>query len=460
MTEVTAEGPADAAAQAPEKAAASASMDEKATLSGWYTVIMSAVVVMLAQIDKGVMALLVQPMKHDLHLSDTQVSLLIALAFTLFYVAVGPPVARLADRTSRKWVVAVSLAIWSAATSLCGLAQNFWQMFLGRAIIGGAESGSSPASVSMIADVIPRHQLPRAYAIYNAGFIGGAALAFVFGGVIFGALEHVKPMAIPGLGTLHNWHFVFIVVGLPGLLIAAIFALTVPEPKRRGAIRPQGYSLKEVAGYVVKNRAMHGPLLAAFLFNAMSTFGALAWLPAFFERTYGWGPAKTGSLLGSANLICAFVGLAIGSQVAMWLSKKRDDAHILMLWIAHVAAVPFLIAAPLMPNPWLALICCGLAQGCAASGSPSQNSAFNLSTPNAMRSQINALYLFVIAGLGGLLGPVVIALLTDFVAGKEEYLRYVLLGFRLVLLPIDLILVWLTIKPYGKLVRERLEAGD
>jgi MFS family permease len=433
---------------------------ERASLQSWYTVFMAAIVVMLAQIDKGVMSLLVQPMKRDLHLTDTQVSLLIGLAFTLFYVIVGPPVARIADRSSRKVVVVISLAIWSTATSLCGLAQNFWQMFLGRAIIGGAESGSSPASVSMIADVIPRHQLPRAYAIYNAGFIGGVALALLFGGLIFGALEHVKPFHIPGLGTLHNWHFVFIIVGLPGLFVAALMMLTVPEPKRKGLVKPKGYTLREVIGFVAANRAMHGPLLAAFLFNSMSSFGTLAWMPAFFERTYGWGPAVTGAAMGTGNLICTFIGLFVGARVAEWMSLKRDDAHVRMLFIAHLAAVPFLLAGPLMPNPWLSVACVGLAQGCAASGSPSQNSAFQLATPNAMRSQINALYLFVIAGVGGMLGPLAIALLTDFVAGKEEDLRYVLFGYRVLILPIDLILVWLAIKPYGKLVRERLIAGD
>jgi MFS family permease len=168
----------------------------------------------------------------------------------------------------------------------------------------------------------------------------------------------------------------------------------------------------------------------------------------------------TGARLGSINLICAIVGLFIGSQIAIWLSKRRDDAHLRMLFFAHLAAFPFLIAAPLMPNPWLALACAGLAQGCAAAGSPSQTSAFQLSTPNAMRGQINALYLFVIAGLGGMLGPLFIALLTDFVAGAEKDLRYVLLGFRLTILPIDMILVWLTIKPYGQLVRKRIEADD
>jgi predicted MFS family arabinose efflux permease len=136
---------------------------------GWYVVFMLAFVVMLAQIDRSIISLMVQPMKRDLGLSDTEVGILIGLAFTLFYTMVGPPVSRIADRGFRKTVVCTSLSIWSAATALCGLAQNFWQFFVGRAVIGGAESASSPASLSMIADVIPRQRLPSTTPVFSAG---------------------------------------------------------------------------------------------------------------------------------------------------------------------------------------------------------------------------------------------------------------------------------------------------
>jgi MFS family permease len=426
----------------------------------WYTVIMLALVVMLAQVDRGVISLMVQPMKRDLDLTDTQVSLLIGLAFTFFYVIVGPPVSRIADRGFRKTVVATSLAVWSAATALSGLAQGFWQLAFGRAVIGGAESASSPASMSMIADVIPRSKLPRAYAIYTAGFAAGGSLALILGGLLLGAFAHLEPIPVPGIGVIRNWQLVFIVLGLPGLLVAGLIVLTVPEPQRRGTQRPKGYPLREVFRYVADNRAMHAPLLAAVLLNSFQNFGSAAWMPAFYERTYGWGPALAGPWLGAVSLVTALAGLFIGAHVAEWLGKRRDDANLVVMCAAYAFAIPFNVLQPLMPTAGLAIAMGAAGAFVAVMGGGAYNSAIQLATPNAMRGQINAMYLFVIAALGGALGPLFIALLTDFVAGSEADLRYVLVGYRAVLAPIDAFLVYLAIRPYARAYRARIEEGE
>jgi len=427
---------------------------------GWYTVFMMAFVVMLAQIDRNVISLMVQPMKRDLELSDTEVSLLIGLAFTFFYVIVGPPMSRIADRGFRKAVVAGSLAVWSGATAMCGLAQNFWQLFAGRAVIGGAESAASPAALSMIADVIPRQKLPRAYAIYNTGFMAGGALALSLGGLLLGLFADVEPIQVPGIGVIRNWQIVFMILGLPGLLVAGVIAFTVPEPQRRRGHKAKGYPLREVVGFIVANRAMHVPLLAGILINSLQTFGTVAWIPAFYERTYGWGPAMAGPILGMVNILASLVGLFSGAWLAEWLGKRRDDANVRVLFLANFLSIPFIVVQPLMPSPWLALGLGAFGGAIGAMGGAGYNSALQLSTPNAMRGQINALYLFMIAAIGGAFGPLFIALLTDYVAGAEEDLRYVLAGFRLVLAPLDAFLIWLAIRPYGKAFRQRIEAGD
>jgi MFS family permease len=346
------------------------------------------------------------------------------------------------------------------ATSLCGLAQSFVQLFIGRAVIGGAESGSSPASLSMIADVVPRAKLPRAYAIYSGGFLAGGSLALILGGFLLGALAHVEPIHVPAIGVIRNWQLVLMIVGLPGVLVAALIFFTVPEPQRKGAAKPKGYPLKEVAGFIWLNRAMHIPLLLGLLLNSMQLFASLAWSPAFYERTYGWGPAKIGPLLGSANIMAGFVGLFTGAMIAEWIGKKRDDANVRVLFFANLISIPFLVAMPLMPNPWLAIGCTVAGLVVSSTGQAGHNAALQEATPNAMRGQINALYLFTIAAVGGTLGPLLVALITDFVVGDEAHLRYVLAGFRAVLAPLDAFLIWLAIRPYGKAVRARVEAGD
>lgn len=433
---------------------------ERVTTGNWYTVFMLAVVVMLAQIDKNIISLMVQPMKRDLGLSDTEVGLLTGLAFSFTYAIVGPPVSRIADRGFRKTVIASSLTIWSFATSMCGLAQNFWQLFLGRAVIGGAESASSPASLSMIADVIPREKLPRAYAIYNTGFMAGGALALIIGGILLGLFANVAPFHVPGIGVIRDWQLVFVILGLPGLLVAAIIMFTVPEPQRRAGHKPQGYPLGEVIGYIWTNRAMHGPMLAGVLLNSIQSFGTVAWIPAFYERTYGWGPATAGPILGMVNICAALLGLFGGAALAEWIGKRRDDANLRVLFLANFLCIPFIVAGPLMPTPWLALGVSAIGGAIGAMGGAGYNSALQLSTPNAMRGQINALYLFCIAAIGGGLGPLLIGVITDTFARSEADLRYVLVGTRLLLAPLDAYLIWLAVRPYGKAYRARLEAGD
>jgi len=423
----------------------------------WYTVFILALVAMLAQIDRGVISLVVQPMKRDLGLSDTQVSLLIGFAFTFFYAVVGPPISRVSDRGVRKNVIAISLSVWSVGTALCGFAQSFWGFFLARAVVGGAESGSSPASLSMMADVVSRDKLPRAFAIYNSGVMGGMALSLVFGGLLLGLLADVPPIVLPGVGVIHNWHLVFMILGIPGLLVAALMMITVPEPVRRGNIKPGGYPLREVFAFVWANRAMHGPLLLGVLIMSIQSFGIAAWGPAFYERTYGWGPAVVGPLLGVTMLVSSLVGLFVGAKVCEVLGKRHEDANVRVLFYAQIFSIPLVAVAPLMPNPWLALAFNAMGGVIAGMGGPAYNAALQLATPNAMRAQINALYLFTIAAVGGGMGPLLIALLTDFVAHSEAALRYVLVAFRLLLGPLDAILIWRAIAPYGRAYRKRLE---
>jgi len=448
---------ASLAIEAPAEPARAPDRDSR---RNWYTVCILSLVAMLAQIDRGVISLVVEPMKRDLGLTDTQVSLLIGFAFTFFYAMVGPPISRIADRGVRKTVIAGSLAIWSVGTALCGLAQSFWGFFFARAVVGGAESGSSPASLSMIADLVPRDRVPRAFAIYNSGVMGGMALSLVLGGLLLGLLEYVPPIHVPGLGAIHNWHLVFMILGLPGLLVAALIMLTVPEPRRKGGHRPGGYPLREVFGFLWVNRAMHGPLLIGVLIMSIQSFGMMAWGPAFYQRTYGWGPEVTGPLLGTVTLGSSLTGLFIGARAAEWLGTRHDDANLRVLFLAQILSLPFVAAAPLMPSPWLALALSAVGGVLAGMGGPAYNAALQLSTPNEMRAQTNALYLFTIAAVGGGMGPLLVALLTDFVAQSEASLRYVLVGFRLLLGPLDALLIWMAIAPYGRAYRARLEEGE
>jgi MFS family permease len=426
---------------------------------GWYIVVMTALVAIMSQVDRGILALFVQPMKRDFGLTDVQVSVLLGFAFTFFYVVGGPVLSRLADGGVRKSVIAAALAVWSTATALCGIAQTFWAFFASRAVIGASESGCGPASLSMIADAVPRQHLPRAYAIYNSGFLGGQALSLLFGGVLIGLLADVAPMAIPGIGIVHNWQLVFMMLGIPGLLVAIVFGLTVPEPQRKGAKKPGGYPLKEVIACVVSQRALHVPLILGILFMAFQTYGLMTWLPAFYERTYGWGPAKIGKLLGIVTLTYSTIGLFGGARLAEVMGRKRDDANLRVLYLAQLLPIPLFVLAPLMPNPWLALGLNALGGVINTMGAAGFNAALNVATPNAMRSQIIVMYFILQNAIAGSLGPTVVALLTDHVARSEADLRYVISGFRLLVGPLTAYFLWKSLAPYARIYRQKVQEG-
>lgn len=428
--------------------------------ANWYTVWMLSFISVLAQIDRGVVSLLVEPIKRDLQLSDTQISVLLGFAFTFFYIMVGPPASRVTDRGSRKLVVVAGLTVWSFATALCGIAQNFWALFFARAGVGGGESVHGPASMSMISDCVPREHLSRAYALLNAGVLIGMALSLVIGGVVITLLSGVGPFHVPGIGLIRNWQLVFLIVGIPGLFVAMLTLFTVPEPARQGVSASKGIPFRQVVRFVVDQRRIHLPLLLGLVLSAIQTYGLAAWGPAFYERTYGWGPARSGPLLGMTMLGSALLGLWLGTVLAERLAHRNDDANLRVLMLAQLLPLPFAIAGPLMPDPWLALGCAFLAGIFGVMGGPSYNAALQIITPNQMRGQVNALYLFTISAIGGAIGPTFVALLTDYVAGSEEALRYVMAAIRAVLGPLAVVLVWRAMRPYARVYRTAVDAGE
>jgi MFS family permease len=435
------ERPSSAAVNAPWPAARSA----------WYAVFALALTTLFANLDVTIMSLLVQPIKRDFHLTDSRMGLLLGGAFAVFYTFIGLPLARFVDRYSRKTILAIGIATWSAATAFCGLAQNYWQLFLGRVGVGAGESVNGPATFSMISDYFPKERLPRAIAAMQVGVVIGGGLSYLIGAFVIHSLEGLPPIALPMIGFVRNWQLVFIAVGLPGLLVALMMATTVKEPPRRGLLiaeDPHKVTMRAVLGYLREHRSVFGPMFGALAISA-SLIGARLWLPAFFERTYGWSPQQMGAATGIATPIGTLIGLYIGVKVVERFTRKgRDDAPLRTVIISRLVGIPFGIAAPLMPSPWLAIACDALLGASIGMGGSSQNAALQIVTPNQMRGQVTALYLFIynVVGLG--IGPMVISSFTDFVFRADSHLRYALMTAYAILGPASLLVIWLGVKPY------------
>jgi MFS family permease len=438
--------------------------DTKPRLSkAWYAVILIALVSFVSNIDRGIITLLVEPIKHDLALSDTSVSLLVGFAFSFFYMLCGLPMARVSDAHNRKIILTTALAVWSMATALCGLAQSFWHLFAARGVVGAGESVKGPCSMSMIADLVPRDRFPRAFAIYQLGINAGMGGALVIGGLLLAVFANVKPIDLGGGLVIKDWHLVFLVTSVPGLLLALLITFTVKEPPRRGRTRPGQAPIGDVVRFIGSNWRIYLPLLLSIAIASIETFGMAVWRPTFFTRTYGMDLAVAGPLVGVMMLIATPLGLGAGAMLAEYLiRRKHDDAMVRVCFYAHLLSVPCSILMPLMPTMWSAFGVGLLAITAAGMASPGQNSAIQIITPNEMRGQINAIYLFAISVIGGGLGPTVIALLTDRIFGDEAMLRYAMALFVAVVGPIGIACTWLAMKPYGVAARrvEQLVASE
>jgi MFS family permease len=423
--------------------------------AAWYGVTLIAFVHMLSMLDRSIVNLLVEPIKRDLALSDTQMSLIIGLAFSGAYGLLGLPMARVADRYSRKTILVTGLAVWSIATALCGMARSFTHLFLARSIVGGAESVAGPSSMSMISDLVPEDKLPRAFAIYQLGISAGAAGALLIGGLLVGYFATIAPVQLPVLGTLRDWQLVLFVCALPGLLTALLFLLTVREPIRRNRRADGSASLREVGRFLRTNRVLFLLVFVSLGIGAIENFGLMAWRPAFYERTYGWQPQQIGPLLALSLAISVPIALTTGTWLAEYMSRKGHvDAMVRVCFLTQALSAPFAIAGPLMPDPYLALACGTAASMFGLMGAPAQNSAIQMITPNEMRATVSALYLLTISVVGTGIGPLIVAVTTDFAFADEAMLRYSMALVAGLLAPGGAILMYLAMKPFARAVQD------
>ncbi len=422
----------------------------------WYAVFVFALTLTINFLDRGILPLLVPSIKGDLHLTDSQMGVVMGFAFVVFYVILGLPVARLADTGKRRTIVGVGIALWSGMTALCGLAQNFWQLFLFRVGTGVGESCNGPATYSMLSDLFPPAKLPRAIAVMSFGFMGGTGLALIVGGAIIHFLNTVPPVTVPVIGTLHNWQMAFLLVGIPGLVVSAL-VWTIKEPVRRGRIVKDGkhasIPVRDVVKYVFENRKVYGPMLLGMAFSTTLSIGNLSWGPAFFGRTYGWTMDKVGLISGFVFLIVWPVGAMLGSWLAeRWHNQGHDDANVRVVVWSLAIFVPLSVAMPLMPTAELAIAVNACAGFAAALLLGPQNAALQVVTPNEMRGQITALLLFTINVLGYGVGPSFVAALTDYAFGSESMLRYAMAASSIILGPLAAITIWSGMKAYGQAV--------
>jgi MFS family permease len=438
----------------PSAAAAPAVQPWPARGAAYYALMVIILATMLNFLDAQVFGMMAQRIKVDFDLTDEQLGFLIGPANVIFYVLIGIPMARLVDIYPRKIVLACGMAAIGGITALGGLAQSFWQLFSSRMLVGAGGSAHAPGAYSMLSDYFPPAKLPRAFGFLQLGFIGGNALGIFLGGQLISLAAAWPVSHWMGL-TVRGWQWVLIMVGAPGLLISALLLLA-KEPARRG-VTAQGKPLPVAAVLheIRARKAIYLPLFIGLAFSAAQSMGMQAWRAPFFIRTYGWNEAKIGRWMGLTFLASWLIGAVLGTLFVERLSKRYKDANVRASAILFAVAAPFEILSPLMPSGGLALACLAVAGACGIASAVPQNAAIQRITPNEMRGQVTAIYLFMFIVFGAL-GSQLIGSITLRVFRSDSDLWKSVVLTASVLMPLAAFAISRGIRPYGLEV-ERLE---
>ena len=391
----------------------------------WYVVVLLTLAYIISFVDRQILGLLAELIKRDLEISDVQMSWLMGLSFAIFYATLGIPIGWLADRRSRRTIIAVGITIWCVMTAACGLAKQYWQLFLARVGVGVGEATLTPAALSMITDYFPRHQVGRAIGFYTMGISLGMGVAYIVGGKVIGLVSEAPNLVLPIVGELRAWQTSFLAVGLPGLLIAALM-FTVREPIRRGRLSAQtgGISIPEAARFLVERWRVYGSLIVGKTVLTITGYSQF-WIPALFARTWGWSIPDVGLYFGLVVLIGGPLGTNLGGWFGDHLfARGYRDAMVRALLVCIAVTVPCFILAPLMPTAVLALVVFFPGMIASAAASSTGNAALMIVTPNEVRAQISAVSLLVISIVGLIIGPTSVAMFTDYVFQDESALRY------------------------------------
>jgi MFS family permease len=388
-------------------------------------------------VDRQVVNILAEPIKRELNLLDWQVGAMSGLAFALFYTVLGLPIARMAERGHRPYIIASALAVWSAFTALCGFAQNFVQLLLARIGVGIGEAGCTPPAHSLITDYVPKEKRASALAFYSMGTPLGSLVGMALGGLIADA---------------YGWRMAFIVCGIPGVVLAIVAALSLVEPRIRETaeqLKVKAQELRDAKPFQAalatlrKKRTFWLVSLAAAI-KAFIGYGQAPFAASFFYRNHGEEVAalaamfglQSGGFLGLALGLMAGIGGAIGAFAGGVIADKYGGkdyrAYVSVPAIASLAVIPIYIVAILSPSAAFAL-------GCLLFGSilgtlwygPVYATAQTIVPPH-MRATASAILLFIINLIGLGLGPLAVGALSDMFAisfslGEAEGVRWALL---------------------------------
>jgi predicted MFS family arabinose efflux permease len=383
-----------------------------------YVVALLALVLAVSYMDRLALSVLLPLLKAELHLSDSQLGLLVGLAFSIFYAVCGLPIAWIADRSSRRNVIVAALAVWSVVTALGGTVHNFWQLLLARIGVGVGEAGCIPISQSLICDYVPVERRAGMFAYQMLGITIGTA-----GG-----------MSLAGwLGSSVGWRWTFVLLGIPGLLLAILVRLTLKEPRRGrldGSIAPPADGALPHMLRTIFGTGTYVLLLVFVVGSGFFNVGLFHWLPSYYSRVFEIPLSQIGVYVGVATGVGQGMGLLLGGTLSNTVSRRGPGASLFLGAVSTCFAVPFGLFAVLVNEPYWSIVSACVMSTLAGIGlGPAVAGMFNVINPS-MRITAGALSTFMQSMVGFSLGPLVVGMLSDHFAPTLGVLslRYALLA--------------------------------
>ncbi|SMG44389.1 spinster family MFS transporter [Paraburkholderia susongensis] len=421
----------------------------------WLTVVILLFAYVLSFVDRQILNLLVAPVRRDMVLTDTQMSLLMGLSFAVFYALAGIPLGRIVDTRSRRGLIFYGVLFWSLMTAGCGVVKVYWQFLLMRVGTGAGEATLSPAAYSILADSFPPEKRATAISVYGMGVYIGVGMAYLLGGGIITWANARGDVVLPLFGLIKPWQLIFLVLGALGISFCLLL-LAIKEPARKGAGAGVAVPLKDVGRYIVSIRKAVLSHNLGFACLVFASYGVGAWTPTFFVRDHGMTPGEVGLYVGSISMVAGSLGVVSGGRLADYLARRgyRDSNMRVALFgavLTGLCSVVYLIDD--MTVVWVLMFVyvfvAAMPNGVAAA-------AIQEIMPNSMRGQTSAIYLFVVTLIGLGLGPTAVALLTDYVFRDDMAVRYSIVWVASLATGSGALLIWSGLKPYAQ-ARKTLE---
>jgi MFS family permease len=386
-------------------------------IEGWVVTLLLLVAFTFSFVDRQVLNLLVEPIRLDLQVSDTQISFLQGLAFAVTYILMSVPLGRMVDKYNRVGIMIGGVLIWSATTVACGLSRTYSQLLFARFGVGAGEAALTPAAWSVLADYFRPTKLALPISVYLMGPYLGAGLAMIAGAEVLDWSRDVQEVSLPIVGVVAPWQATFIAVGLPGVLIAGLLA-TIREPKRKGR---QG-ALREVPGwravlrYMWQRKKVYAALHLGVPFIVVMLYGLQAWTPTILLRVYGWDLADAGRIYGTLALVTGSAGVLSGPVLSRYLLGRGVlDAPLRVAVLGAGMATLSLATLPFQSSGAMALVSIGCASFFVTLPLALITTVMQEVTPNNMRGVVNGMYVVTNNVLGLALGPTLVAASTDYV---------------------------------------------